>query len=258
VSRGGRDQLKDVFYRGLDSRSKNLADSRKVLVKLIKYEDILVEGENLAKPLEEAPYAKWKEMIAAVIKMEKRLEDTSDEKEIGVFLILYSQVVIFYYFFPLNNNFCCLIQIGLQLLSEPAASIDMLTELKPVYVKFEAKKKSVGGSEPHRVEVVVEILLSFLSQNHHLLRKVVSSVFTVICPHLTLPAIDSILAVINTGEGGEEEEGEDSEVDDEGDDEESEDEEAEIEDEEAEKDGDDTEDEEVVDAEHVAKVCATL
>jgi len=244
LSRDSRDQLKDVFYRGLDSRSKNLADSRKVLVELIKHADTLVEGGKLVKPLEETPLEEWKEMIAAVLKMEKSMEDTKDEKEIGVFLILYSQM-------------------GLQLLSEPAASIDVLTELKPVYAKFQAKKKSPGGSEPHWVEVVVEILLSLLSQNKHLLRKVVSSVFTVICPHLTLPALDSILAVLRATEEGvdeeeEESEGEDDEDEDD-DEEDEEDEEEEIEeDEEVEEDGDDTDDEEVVDAEHVAKVRAAL
>jgi len=244
LSRDSRDQLKDVFYRGLDSRSKNLADSRKVLVELIKHADTLVEGGKLVKPLEETPYGEWKEMIAAVLKMEKKLEEATDEKEIGVFLILYSQM-------------------GLQLLSEPAAAIDVLTELKPVYAKFQAKKKSPGGSEPHWVEVVVEILLSLLSQNKHLLRKVVSSVFTVICPHLTLPALDSILAVINPGEGvdeedGEESEGEDDEEEGDDDEEEEDDDEMEEDEEEVEEDGDDTDDEELVDAEHIAKVRAAL
>jgi len=252
LPRDCRDQLKDVFYRGLDSKSKSLADSRALLVELVKHANTLVEGGKLLKPLEEAALKEWKEMMAAVGQMEKKLAENAEKKEIGVFLILYSQM-------------------GLQLLSDPLASIDVLTELKPVYAKFQSKKKSGGGSEPHWVEVVVEILLSLLSQNKHLLRQVVSSVFAVICPHLNLPALDSILAVVNPGKGGvqeEGEEGEDSEWedDDEGDEEEeaedSEDEEEDDEedgdDEEADEDGDDTDDEEVVDAEHVAKVRAAL
>ncbi len=49
--------------------------------------------------------------------------------------------------------------------------------------------------EPHWVEVVVEILLSLLSQPSRLFRSVCKAVFSRICPHLTQEALSSILNV---------------------------------------------------------------
>uniref|UniRef100_A0A9J8AY53 MYB binding protein (P160) 1a n=1 Tax=Cyprinus carpio carpio TaxID=630221 RepID=A0A9J8AY53_CYPCA len=51
--------------------------------------------------------------------------------------------------------------------------------------------------EPHWVEVVVEILLSLLSQPSRLTRGVCKAVFSRICPHLTQEALSSILDVLD-------------------------------------------------------------
>lgn len=52
-----------------------------------------------------------------------------------------------------------------------------------------------SDEEPHWVEVVVEILLSLLSQPSRLIRCVCKAVFSRICPHLTQAALSSILNV---------------------------------------------------------------
>ena len=49
--------------------------------------------------------------------------------------------------------------------------------------------------EPPWVEVMVEILLSLLAQPSHLMRQVARSVFSHICSHLTLRALQLILDV---------------------------------------------------------------
>lgn len=52
--------------------------------------------------------------------------------------------------------------------------------------------------EPEWVEVMVDILLSLLSQPSRHIRQVCKTVFTSICPHVTAAALTAILDVSNT------------------------------------------------------------
>ena len=68
-------------------------------------------------------------------------------------------------------------------------AIDVLSDLHVCFEKSKKKKgskrKSVSGEgEPEWIEVVVDLLLSLLSQNKHVLRQVVCSVMSVLSPHL--------------------------------------------------------------------------
>ena len=49
--------------------------------------------------------------------------------------------------------------------------------------------------EPEWIEVLTELLLSLLSRPSQLMRRVVSTLFSVICQHLTASALDIILQV---------------------------------------------------------------
>ena len=86
---------------------------------------------------------------------------------------------------------------------------------------------------PAGIEVVVEILLSLMAQNKHLLRKVVNCIFKVISEQMTEPALLSILDVLSSGD---ENKGDDDSDDDDDDDENEDDEdESEIEESDEEK-----------------------
>ena len=69
-------------------------------------------------------------------------------------------------------------------------AIDVLSDLHICYDKSKGQKKkkrksvSTAEVEPEWIEVVVDLLLSLLSQNKHVLRQVVGSVMTVLSPHL--------------------------------------------------------------------------
>lgn len=52
--------------------------------------------------------------------------------------------------------------------------------------------------EPEWVEVMVDILLSLLSQQSRHIRQVCKTVFSSICPHVTAAALTAILDVSNT------------------------------------------------------------
>ncbi|XP_043094788.1 myb-binding protein 1A-like protein [Puntigrus tetrazona] len=93
--------------------------------------------------------------------------------------------------------------VGVQMFKAPAESLELLNDLRTCMEKAQAKKskkKAKGKScdeEPHWVEVVVEILLSLLSQPSRLVRNVCKAVFSRICPHLTQEALSSILNVLD-------------------------------------------------------------
>ncbi|XP_067295675.1 myb-binding protein 1A-like protein [Pseudorasbora parva] len=94
--------------------------------------------------------------------------------------------------------------IGMQMFKAPEESLELLNDLRTCMEKAQAKKskkkKATGKSsdeEPHWVEVVVEILLSLLSQPSRLIRSVCKSVFGRICPHITQGALNSILSVLD-------------------------------------------------------------
>lgn len=52
--------------------------------------------------------------------------------------------------------------------------------------------------EPEWVEVMVDILLSLLSQPSRLIRQVCKTVFSSICPHVTATALNAIIDVSST------------------------------------------------------------
>ncbi|XP_016363395.1 myb-binding protein 1A-like protein [Sinocyclocheilus anshuiensis] len=94
--------------------------------------------------------------------------------------------------------------VGIQMFRAPDESLELLNDLRTCVEKAQAKKskkkKANGEScneEPHWVEVVVEILLSLLSQPSRLIRSVCKAVFSRICPHLTQEALSSILNVLD-------------------------------------------------------------
>ncbi|NP_001002042.2 myb-binding protein 1A-like protein [Danio rerio] len=89
--------------------------------------------------------------------------------------------------------------IGIQMFTSPEESLDLLKDLQTCMEKAQAKKskKKKATDEPHWVEVIVEILLSLVSQPSRLVRSVCKTVFGRICPHLTQAALSSILNVLD-------------------------------------------------------------
>ncbi|XP_036380049.1 myb-binding protein 1A-like protein isoform X2 [Megalops cyprinoides] len=95
--------------------------------------------------------------------------------------------------------------VGIQLFKAPEESVDLMQDLqncleKAQEKKSKKKKKAADGveeDEPQWVEVVVEILLSLLSQPSRLIRQVCRTVFGGICPHVTQRALDAILDVLD-------------------------------------------------------------
>lgn len=94
-----------------------------------------------------------------------------------------------------------ILHMGLQLFSDPEMAVKSIDELESCYqrlMKNSPQMISDKEDEPEWVEVVVDLILSFLSINSHLLRSLVGCVFPHICQFLTRDAIYQILAVTLT------------------------------------------------------------
>jgi len=94
------------------------------------------------------------------------------------------------------------IHSALHLFSNGEEAVDILQELQTCYEKSSEKKKSKNKAEPHWTEVLVEILLGFLTQQSNLMRQVVDHVFTTILPHLVPGALNQLLDAIKPKEKG--------------------------------------------------------
>ena len=174
----GRDQMRDVLFRGLDTRNKTLADSVTLLVSTVKYiSGQQQSGAQLTKTFTSEQEKIFKAALGRILKMEKKWQKSADNEE-GVFLFLYCQM-------------------WLQMFAQPQLAVEVLTELDAVCDRRSKKETAKDSSEPAWIEVVTEILISLLAQNNHLLRTTVGSVFSVLARDLTLPAMGSLLEVIS-------------------------------------------------------------
>lgn len=139
-------------------------------------EELFIKSElKLRVPLKEAGVEAWQKMMNVV----KKSEGDNDK---------------FAAFFHTMD-----LHMGLQLFTDPEMAISSIDELHNCFERLKKKsRKSKSKSdedEPEWTEVVVDLLLSLLSRNEHLLRTVVGCVFPHICPHLTSVSLHQILAV---------------------------------------------------------------
>uniref|UniRef100_A0A3P9PTI4 MYB binding protein (P160) 1a n=1 Tax=Poecilia reticulata TaxID=8081 RepID=A0A3P9PTI4_POERE len=99
--------------------------------------------------------------------------------------------------------------IGMLLFKAPHEVLDIMKDLqscidKAQEKKINKKKKQQGEAEPEWVEVMVDILLSLLSQQSRHIRQVCKTVFSSICPHVTAAALTAIVDVLDPDKEDEE------------------------------------------------------
>ncbi|CAK6973165.1 myb-binding protein 1A-like protein [Scomber scombrus] len=102
--------------------------------------------------------------------------------------------------------------VGMHLFKAPEELVDVLKDLQSCMDKAQekkAKKKKKKQAteqeeEPEWVEVMVDILLSLLSQPSRHIRQVCRTVFSSICPHVTAAALTAILDVLDSEKDDEE------------------------------------------------------
>ena len=186
-SREAKLEIKDVFFKALDFKAKNIEGMSTVLRKVANFADGLFSQASMIKPFGLDAKKSWRQAM-------KDIDAISDgnKKENQVFQLLY-------------------LHMAFQLMSEPDMAKETLADLRECYqrscrkgdkTKKKKKKSSAAASreeeeEPQWVEVVIDLLLSLLSQNKHVLRQLVNSIFSLLCPHMSIDALKVITDVIN-------------------------------------------------------------
>ncbi|CAD6207966.1 GSCOCG00003224001-RA-CDS [Cotesia congregata] len=174
--------IKDSFYRALDHKQK-LPELYALFDKLVRYintELFVNKILTLRTPLDDSAIEAWKKMMKFV----KKTKDDSRNNEVN----------LIFHVMDLN--------MGLQIFIDPTMAISSINEIHICYEKLKQKKskkksKKIEDEEPEWVDVIVDFLLSLLSQSNHLLRSLVQRVFPHLCPVLTATSVHRILEVLD-------------------------------------------------------------
>jgi len=86
--------------------------------------------------------------------------------------------------------------MGFQLFLDPEGAQEIINDLYICAEESEKSAKSKNEDEPKWVEVVVDSLISLMSQNKHVLRQVVNTVMALLCPHITVSALQAVIEVM--------------------------------------------------------------
>ncbi|XP_062887564.1 myb-binding protein 1A-like protein [Mobula hypostoma] len=170
------------------------ADGNLWIYCLVQYANVLLSQERsvrAVKPFTQKQREAWDRMLQSVENLQKKSK-AAQKPEASAFQLLF-------------------LLVGIQLFKVGEDSLELLSDLHKCLEKWEMKKTKKCSKrlskkeEPEWVEVVVEILLSLLSQTSRLMRQVSKMVFMRICPHVTKEALQLILDVFNPAtEEGEE------------------------------------------------------
>ncbi|KAL4630901.1 myb-binding protein 1A [Arapaima gigas] len=176
-----------------------MADGSLWIYSLVQFADLVLKQTkyvSCARPLTPQQKAAWESMLASVEGLQKKAAKKMQMGEASAFQQLF-------------------LLMGMYLFKAPEESVDLLQELQNCIVKAQekrgkkkktTKKAAEKGEEeePHWVEVMVEILLSLLSQPSRLIRQVCNAVFARIAPHVTQGALHAILDVLDPNKDEEE------------------------------------------------------
>lgn len=168
--------IKNIFYHCLEYKLPNLDDEKTVLVGIVDHINSRLSKKDpnkfLQKPLKANHLETWRKMYSeATSKVDKK-----DKKLKTVFQVL-------------------ILHMGLQLFNSSDVAENAITELEAVTKR--ALQKKNNQNEPDWIEVVVDLFLTLLSQESHLLRNVIRHVFPQLCGQMTVTAFHQILSLLD-------------------------------------------------------------
>ncbi|XP_071453092.1 myb-binding protein 1A [Hetaerina americana] len=213
--------LRESFFRCLDHKAGGLSGAINLLLKLVYHvHELLTDDSVEEKALKGKVLEDWEKAVAVIKKLEKQMRPTEegDSKakgevgEVRVFLLLFLHLALQLFDWDaklasesLEELYTCYSKMKQEKKQSKASGISSASKSKTSSEEAEGEVRDVlenGESENLAwVEVVVDLFLHLLSQNRHLLRSIVSSVFSHLCPHITATALHSILQVLDTRSG---------------------------------------------------------
>uniref|UniRef100_A0A665XDE0 MYB binding protein (P160) 1a n=1 Tax=Echeneis naucrates TaxID=173247 RepID=A0A665XDE0_ECHNA len=172
----------------LSPNSSVLADGTMWIYHLVQYAQVLLnqpKSIHSSQPFSPEQRQAWDSMLESVANLKKKSKK-GQSAESGAFQQLF-------------------LLVGMHLFKAPEELLDLMKDLQSCMDKAEEKKSKKKkkkeatdlGEEPDWVEVMVDILLSLLSQPSRHIRQVCKTVFSSICPHVTATALNTILDVSN-------------------------------------------------------------
>lgn len=172
--------VKNTFYRSLEWKFPKLQDEKNVLIILATHcNEILSKTTRtkfLRNSMKDETIQTWNNMF-------KEVSNKKNKEN------------------KLNNLFhILLLHMGIQLFNDPTVAQSAIEELDSC-MKRVSKKRTAEKGEPEWIEVVIDLFLHLLSQNSSLLRKLITRVFTQLCPNLNLTSIHEILSVLDLKDG---------------------------------------------------------
>ncbi|XP_061105815.1 myb-binding protein 1A-like protein [Conger conger] len=166
------------------------ADGTLWIYRLVQYADVLLRETKYvqcAQPFTPQQKESWDSMLRSVEALQKKAKK-AQTAETSAFQQLF-------------------LLVGIYLFRAAEESVDLMQDLqncleKAQVKKAKKKKKKATGAEaedeePQWVEVMVDILLSLLSQPSRFVRQVCRTVFAGVCPHVTPRALNAILDVLD-------------------------------------------------------------
>ncbi|XP_031725142.1 myb-binding protein 1A-like protein [Anarrhichthys ocellatus] len=167
------------------------ADGTMWIYHLVQYTQLLLSQPKFAQssqPFSPEQRQAWDSMLESVENLKKKAKK-GPTAESGAF----QQVFLL---------------VGMHLFKAPEELLDIMKDLQScvdmAQEKKAKKKKQAQEEGPTWVEVMVEILLSLLSQASRHIRQVCKVVFSSICPHVTAAALTGILEVLDPEKDDEE------------------------------------------------------
>uniref|UniRef100_UPI0037E83FE1 myb-binding protein 1A-like protein n=1 Tax=Semicossyphus pulcher TaxID=241346 RepID=UPI0037E83FE1 len=170
------------------------ADGTMWIYHLVQYAQVLLNQPRHAqssKPFSPEQRQAWDSMLESVSDLKKKAKK-GPSAESSAFQQLF-------------------LLVGMHLFKAPEELLDIMKDLQSCVdkaqekkAKKKKKKQAAEEEEPEWVEVMVDILLSLLSQPSRHIRQVCKTVFISICPHVTAAALTAILDVLDAEKDDEE------------------------------------------------------
>ncbi|XP_053297734.1 myb-binding protein 1A-like protein [Pleuronectes platessa] len=164
------------------------ADGTMWIYHLVQYAQVLLshpKSIESSKPFSPEQTQAWDSMLESVANLKKKAKkgQTTESRAFQQLFLL----------------------VGMHLFKAPEELLDIMKDLQSCVDKAQEKKSkkkkkkqaTEEEQEPDWVEVMVDILLSLLSQPSRHIRQVCKTVFTSICPHVTPAALTAILDVLD-------------------------------------------------------------
>ena len=168
--------IKNIFYHCLESKLPSIDSEKTVLVGIVDHINGVLNKKDpnkfLQKPLLGNHFVTWKKMYAeSTAKVDKK-----EKKLKTVFQVL-------------------MLHMGLQLFNNSDVAENAISELQAVTKRALQKKNT--ENEPDWIDVVVDLFLTLLSQESHLLRNVIRHVFPHLCSQMTVTSFHQILSLLD-------------------------------------------------------------